>query len=63
MKKNEIQQLKTRPRPELEKKLADYREKLRNLKFNLAQGKVKNISEIREIKKAIARIMTIINSL
>lgn len=61
MKKKEIQQLKTKPFPELQKELADYREKLRKLKFDLAQGKVKNIKEIKETKKMIARILTIIN--
>ncbi len=62
MKKKEIQQLKTKTPPELHKDLADYREKLRKLKFDLAQGKVKNIKEIQELRKAIARILTIINS-
>ena len=61
MKKKEIQQIKNKPLPELRKDLADYREKLRKLKFVLTQGKVKNIKEIKEIKKIIARIMTIIN--
>ncbi|MEK7194014.1 MAG: 50S ribosomal protein L29 [Patescibacteria group bacterium] len=61
MKKSEFQQLKTKPLPELQKNLNEYREKLRNLKFDLAQGKVKNIREIKDIKKAIARILTIMN--
>jgi len=61
MKKKEIQQLKTKPLSELQKDLAEYREKLRKLKFDLAQGKVKNIREIKETKKMIARILTIIN--
>ena len=61
MKRNDIQQLKNKPLPELRKDLTDYREKLRGLKFDLAQGKVKNVKEIKKIKKAIARISTIIN--
>jgi len=61
MKKLEIQQLKTKPMPELTKQLEEYREKLRTLQFDLVQGKVKNVSEIKKIKKAIARILTIIN--
>jgi ribosomal protein L29 len=61
MKRKEIQQLKTKSLPELQKDLADYREKLRSLQFDLAQGKVKNIKEIKETKKIIARILTIIN--
>ena len=61
MKYKDIQQLKTKSLPELQKDLAEYREKLRKLQFDLAQGKVKNIREIKETKKIIARILTIIN--
>lgn len=59
MKKKEYQQLKNKPLSELEKELSNFREKLRNLKFDLSQGKVKNIAEIKETKKTIARILTI----
>ncbi len=62
MKKKEIQQIKNKPLPELRKDLADYRERLRKLKFDLSQGKVKNIKEIQETKKVIARILTLMNS-
>ena len=41
--------------------LRESKEKLRRLKFDLAAGKVKNVREIRSIKKEIARILTIIN--
>ncbi len=61
MKKKQLEGLKNKPLPELQKNLADYRERLRNLKFDLAKGKVKNIREIKEVKKNIARILTIIN--
>lgn len=61
MKKQELQQLKSRSHEELQKELTDYNEKLRNLKFDLAAGKVKNVREIRAIKKIIARIITIVN--
>jgi large subunit ribosomal protein L29 len=44
----------------LRKTLADLREKLRSLKFDLAAGKVKNVREIRQIKKDIAKILTIL---
>lgn len=63
MKKSEIQQLKTKPLPELKKQLEERREKLRSLQFDLAQGKVKNVSEIKTTKKIIARILTIINKI
>lgn len=61
MKKQEFQQFQNKPLIELQKELSDYREKLRKLKFDLAQGKVKNIKEINGTKKIIARIMTILN--
>lgn len=56
-----IQELKQKSKDELGKLLQDSRERLRQLKFDLASGKVKNIKEIREIKKDIARILTIIH--
>ena len=45
---------------ELEKLLGELRRKLRALRFDLVSGKVKNIREIRKIKKSIARILTIL---
>ncbi|MCR4275430.1 MAG: 50S ribosomal protein L29 [Candidatus Wolfebacteria bacterium] len=60
MKRKEFLELKNSPMAELEKKLPEFREKLRSLSFDLAAGKVKNAREIKEIKKAIARILTIL---
>lgn len=54
----ETSELKQKPKEELEKLLQDSREKLRQLKFDLVSGKVKNVREIRQIKKDIARILT-----
>lgn len=61
MKNKEIQQLKTKPVETLSKELFDYREKLRKFKFDLSQGKVKDIKEIKKTKKMVARILTILN--
>lgn len=47
--------------PELEKIMIEKKEHLRSLCFDLASGKVKNVMEIRKIKKDIARIMTYLN--
>ncbi|MBI2013068.1 MAG: 50S ribosomal protein L29 [Candidatus Colwellbacteria bacterium] len=58
MKKSDIQKLKGRVKAESEKDLAESREKLGTLIFDLASGKVKNNSEIRETKKRIARILS-----
>jgi large subunit ribosomal protein L29 len=61
MKRKEFEQLKNAATiEELNKTLKEKRDKLERLKFDLAVGKVKNISEIRKIKKDIAQIMTLI---
>lgn len=52
------QELKAKPEGELRKVLNEEREKLRTLKFDLASGKVKNVSEIWKTKKNIARVLT-----
>jgi len=54
-------ELKQKPKEELRKILLENRERLRVLRFNLLSGKVKNVKEIRGIKKDIARILTILN--
>lgn len=55
-----LKTLKDRSKQDLEKELFQNKEKLRVLKFNLISGKVKNIREIRKIKKNIARIKTLL---
>ena len=61
MKRKEIQELKTKPEAELHRLLAENAEKLRKLKFDLAAGKVKDVREIHEVKKGIARMKTFLN--
>lgn len=58
MKKKDFQQIKNKSIEELQKSLVEYYERLRKLKFDLANGKVKNIREIKDIKKTIARLNT-----
>lgn len=58
MKRKEILEMKNKAGEELKKMAADFREKLEVLSFDLESGKVKNVREIREIKKNIARILT-----
>ncbi|MFA4998763.1 MAG: 50S ribosomal protein L29 [Candidatus Paceibacterota bacterium] len=55
-----VAELKQKSKQELQKLSQDMREKLRQLRFDLAGGKVKNVSEIRHIKKDIARILTLL---
>ncbi len=63
MKKTEIQKLGKKTMADLHKDLASSREELRALKFELAAGKVKNIVKMKDVKKTIARILTLMNSL
>lgn len=56
-----ISEIRRKSEQELQKTLGDLKEKLRELKFNLASGKVKNVRNIRRTRKNIAKILTIIN--
>lgn len=58
MKKKEITEFKNKPFAELEKFVKESREKLRAMKFDLAAGKVKNVKDLRALKKSIARALT-----
>jgi len=53
-------ELKQKTKSELSKLLREDREKLRQLRFDLSAGKIKNVREIRKIKKDVARILTIL---
>lgn len=56
-----ITELRQKPKGELHKILQDNREKLRQLRFDLVSGKIKNVREVRKVKKEIAQILTILN--
>ena len=55
-----IIEIRQKSKLELQKLLQDSREKLRQLRFDLASGKVKNVREIRGTRKDIARILTLL---
>lgn len=61
MSNKKVQEIKQKTTAELEKELHDAREKLRNLKLDLVAGKVKNMGDIRNVRKDIARMLTFIN--
>lgn len=44
---------------DLDKKLAELKEELFNLRFQMATGQCENPMKIREVKKSIARIKTV----
>ena len=56
MKINEIREMSAE---DLDKKLAELKEELFNLRFQMATGQCENHMKIREVKKSIARIKTI----
>jgi len=60
MKQKEIQELKTRPVADLTRMIKEANEKLRQLRFDLSAGKVKNVSELHRLKKDVARMKTFI---
>jgi len=61
MKKNQLQEYKTKNSAELTKDLGVFRVKLSGMKFDLAAGKSNAIKEIRGVKKLIAQILTVLH--
>jgi large subunit ribosomal protein L29 len=57
MKAKEIRDLTT---AEIEQKIKSLKEELFNLRFQLATGQLENTARIREVRKSIARMKTII---
>ncbi len=52
---------KNKTEKELQKRLADKRNKLREFRFQIAKGKIKNVKEASLLRKDVARILTEIN--
>lgn len=53
-------ELRKKDRKELEKTIQELTKKLSDLRFKFSSGKLKNVKEINNSKKEIARILTII---
>jgi large subunit ribosomal protein L29 len=54
-------ELRKRDKKELAKSAEVLRKKLSDLRFKFSSGKLKNVKEINQSKKEIARILTILN--
>ena len=54
-----IAQLRGKSKEELQEMIAGHRASLRQLRFDLAAGKVKNVKEIRQTRKTIAQLLTL----
>lgn len=55
--------LRKKTEEDLKQALAERREKLQELRILLSSGKLKDIRDLREAKKDIAKILTLINEL
>jgi len=60
MKARELQDLRQGSPQDLEAKLGDLKAELFNLRFQLATGQLENPMRIKEVKKSIAQIKTIL---
>ena len=59
----DFKELKNKEEKELQKILAQSREKLRDLRFKDANKQLKNIREIRRTRETIAHVLTLLNGL
>ena len=55
------EELRKKDKKELEASIQDLRKKLSDIRFKLSSNKLKNVKEVSNIKKDIAKMMTVIN--
>lgn len=55
-------ELRSKTKDELRDMLARQREELRVLRFKVANKEAKNVRELREARKTIGRILTLLNA-
>ncbi len=58
MKVNELKELKNKNKKELQRLLAENREKLRELRFSINANQLKDVKSLNKVKKLIAKILT-----
>ncbi len=58
-----IVELRQKNKSDLEKLLVEDRDKLRQLRFDLSAGKVKNVKDVQKTRKEIAQVLTLIKAL
>ena len=61
MKKDQLQNLREKSKEDLLKERQTFKDTLWQLRGDLKKGKVKNIREVRNLKKAVAVINTLLN--
>jgi large subunit ribosomal protein L29 len=55
-----VLELRKKDKKELEKMVQDSRKKLSELRFKFSSNKLKNVKEISNLRKEVARILTIL---
>lgn len=55
-----IRELRRKSKEELVALLSEKHDNILNLRFNIAGGRTKNVREIRQTKKDVARILTLL---
>ncbi|MBT4120857.1 MAG: 50S ribosomal protein L29 [Candidatus Magasanikbacteria bacterium] len=58
----DIQDLKNKSIRELHELLAEKRNELRELRFKVSEKQLKNVSEIKKVRKTVAQVLTIIKA-
>ncbi len=58
-----IRELREKSETELDRMLAENRNKIRDLRFKVAARQLNDVREIREARKAVAQILTVKRSL
>ncbi|SHK47445.1 LSU ribosomal protein L29P [Hathewaya proteolytica DSM 3090] len=60
MKARELQELRNQSSQELVSKIKDLKEELFNLRFQLATGQLENPVRIRQVRRSIAQVKTVL---
>jgi len=58
----DFKELKNKSESELQRLLEEEREKLREMRFKVAQRQLKKVNDIQKTKKIIAQILTLLNN-
>ena len=56
-----IKDLKNKAESQLHSLLAEHRDKIRELRFKVSTGELKTVRKIRDAKKTVAKILTLLN--
>jgi len=57
------QDLRKKDVKDLQRTVLDLRKKLSDLRFKFSSGKLKNVKEMNNLKKEVARIMTVLKEI